>query len=275
VLYDPAEHCSLAMPLGQDLGVANLAYRSLALWLLGYPEAAQADNETSIKDARVIGHAATLILALTYTSIVDVLRCANYATAKPTNDELVALADEKGAVFWKTGGTLLRGHLIALAGEAEEGVQIITSSMAALRATGAKMFVPFMLAHLSTAYIEIGHFDNAWRSISEAMTHIKTTKERWLEAEVNRVAGQVALCSPEHDAAKAQSHFERALAVARQQQAKSWELRAAMSLARLWRDQGKVSEARELLAPVYGWFTEGFDTLDLKEAKKLLEELTA
>ena len=273
VLYDPAEHCSLAMPFGQDLGVANLAYRSLALWLLGYPEAAQADNETSIKDARVIGYAATLILALTYTSIVDVLRCANYATAKPTNDELVALADEKGAVFWKTGGTLLRGHLIALAGEAEEGVQIITSSMAALRATGAKMFVPFMLAHLSRAYIEIGHFDNAWRSISEAMTHIKTTKERWLEAEVNRVAGQVALCSPEHDAANAQSYFERALAVARQQQAKSWELRASMSLARLWRDQGKPQQARELLAPVYGWFTEGFDTRDLKDAKALLEEL--
>jgi predicted ATPase len=105
------------------------------------------------------------------------------------------------------------------------------------------------------------------------MTHIKTTKERWLEAEVNRVAGQVALCSPEHDAAKAQSHFERALAVARQQQAKSWELRAAMSLARLWRDQGKVRQARELLAPVYGWFTEGFDTRDLREAKALLEEL--
>jgi predicted ATPase len=104
---------------------------------------------------------------------------------------------------------------------------------------------------------------------------VETTGERWWEAEVNRLAGEIALKSPSPDAAKAQTYFERALAVARQQQAKSWELRAAMSLARLWRDQGKVREARELLAPVYGWFTEGFDTRDLKEAKALLEELAA
>ena len=105
------------------------------------------------------------------------------------------------------------------------------------------------------------------------MTAMETTKENWCEADVYRVAGEIALMSPEPDAAKAQAYFERALAVARQQQAKSWELRAAMSLARLWRDQGKPQQARELLAPVYGWFTEGFDTRDLKEAKALLEEL--
>ena len=105
------------------------------------------------------------------------------------------------------------------------------------------------------------------------MTAIETTKERWCEAEVNRVAGTIALRSPEPDAAKAEACFERALAVARQQQAKSWELRAAMSMARLWRDQGKRKEARDLLAPVYGWFTEGFDTRDLKEAKALLDAL--
>ena len=106
------------------------------------------------------------------------------------------------------------------------------------------------------------------------MTAMETTKERWWEAEINRIAGEIALESPEQDAAKAQAYFERALAVAREQQAKSWELRAAMSLARLWRDQGKPQQARELLAPVYGWFTEGFDTLDLKEAKALLESCT-
>ena len=105
------------------------------------------------------------------------------------------------------------------------------------------------------------------------MTVVETTKERWCEAEIHRMAGEIALKSPEPDAAKAEAYFERALAVARQQQAKSWELRAAMSMARLWRDQGKRDEARELLAPVYGWFTEGFDTLDLKEAKALLDEL--
>ena len=113
----------------------------------------------------------------------------------------------------------------------------------------------------------------AWSCIGEAMTAVETTKERWHEAEVRRVAGEIALKSPEPDAAKAEAYFERALAVARKQQAKSWELRAAMSMARLWRDQGKPQQARELLGSVYGWFTEGFDTLDLKEAKTLLDEL--
>jgi predicted ATPase len=128
---------------------------------------------------------------------------------------------------------------------------------------------------LAHAYAELGQFDHAWRRHGEAMMVIKTAKERWCEAEVNRIAGEIILLSPEPDATKAEAYFERALDIARHQQAKSWELRAAISLARLWRDQGKVQQARELLAPVYGWFTEGFDTLDLKEAKALLEELAA
>ena len=134
--------------------------------------------------------------------------------------------------------------------------------------------MPWCLSILARAYADLGRFDEAWRCVDEAMTAIETTKERWCEAEIHRIAGEIALnCQP--DAAKAEAYFEHALAVARQQQAKSWELRAAMSLARLWRDQGKVQQARELLAPVYGWFTEGFDTRDLKEAKALLEQLRA
>jgi predicted ATPase len=128
---------------------------------------------------------------------------------------------------------------------------------------------------LTRAYAKLGQFDDAWRSIGEAVTMVETTKERWCEAEINRMAGEIALMSPELDTAKSEAYFERALTVARQQQAKSWELRAAMNMARLWRDQGKREEARELLAPVYGWFTEGFDTLDLKEAKALLDELAS
>jgi predicted ATPase len=128
---------------------------------------------------------------------------------------------------------------------------------------------------LAKAYAELGQFDDALRSIGEGVTAAETTKETWFEAEVRRIAGEISLKSPELDAPKAERHFERALSVARQQQAKSWELRASMSLARLWRDQGKVEQARELLAPVYGWFTEGFDTLDLKEAKALLDALAS
>ena len=136
------------------------------------------------------------------------------------------------------------------------------------------MFVPYYLAYLAIAYADIGQFDEAWRCIDDAVSAVKTTKESWWEAEINRVAGEIALLSPEPNATKAETYFERAVAVARQQQAKSPELRAAMSLARLWHFQGKVQQARELLAPVYGWFTEGFDTRDLKEAKALLDALS-
>ena len=128
-------------------------------------------------------------------------------------------------------------------------------------------------SYLGRAYAELGQFDDALRSIGEAIDTIENTKETWFEAEANRIAGEIALQSPKPDATKAQAYFERALSVARAQQAKSWELRAAMSMARLWRDQGKRQQARELLAPIYGWFSEGFDTLDLKEAKALLDEL--
>ena len=134
--------------------------------------------------------------------------------------------------------------------------------------------LPYLFSFLAKAYVELGQFDKAWGCIDEAISMIETTKETLYDAEINRVAGEIALRSPVPDAVKAEAYFERALTVARVQQAKSWELRAAMNMARLWRDQGKRDEAREILAPVYGWFTEGFDTLDLKRAKALLDELT-
>jgi predicted ATPase len=150
---------------------------------------------------------------------------------------------------------------------------MITSGLAAFRSIRGTQSAPLHVSYLAAAHAELGQFDDARRCMGEAMDILKTAKERWFEAEANRIAGDIALRSPAPDIAKAEAYFERALAVARQQQAKSWELRAAMSMARLWRDQGKPQQARELLAPVYGWFTEGFDTLDLKEAKALLDEL--
>ena len=125
------------------------------------------------------------------------------------------------------------------------------------------------------AYAELGQHEDASRCIHDAIDKVERSKEKWCEAEVHRIAGEIALKSLAPGPEKAEAYFARALAVARQQQAKSWELRAAMSIARLWRDQGNRDEARDLLAPVYGWFTEGFDTLDLKEAKALLDELSA
>jgi predicted ATPase len=135
------------------------------------------------------------------------------------------------------------------------------------------MYEPLYLSHLGSAYAGLGDSDSAWRSVNEAMAAVETTNERWFEAEVHRIAGEIALKSPVPDTAKGQAYFERALVIARQQQAKSWELRAATSMARLWRERDKAQEAHELLAPIYGWFTEGLDTLDLTEAKTLLDEL--
>jgi predicted ATPase len=125
------------------------------------------------------------------------------------------------------------------------------------------------------AYADIGQFDDAWRCIAEATKAVQTTKEKWCEAEVHRTAGEIALKSPTPDLAKAEAYFEHALAVAREQRAKSWELRAARSMAGLWRAQGKRQQARDLLAPIFGWFTEGFDTLDLRESKRLLDDLAS
>jgi predicted ATPase len=152
---------------------------------------------------------------------------------------------------------------------------MITSGLAAYRLAGSTFQIPTFLTYLAGAYAELGQFDDARRSIDEAIAAIETTKETWSAVETHCAAGQIELVLPEPNVAKAEAYFEHALTVARQQQAKSLELRAAMSMARLWRDQGKRDAARDLLAPVYGWFTEGFDTLDLKEAKALLEELAA
>jgi predicted ATPase len=269
-LYDPVEDRPLANRFGTDVRVASLCFRSIAGWLLGYPEAALVDVDHALKHARDIGEAATLMYALTGT-LLTLLHCGNYATATTQFAELVALTDEKGALFWKNLAMGPQGCVLALAGKASDAIHMITAS----RSTGSTLWLPASLSHLAKAYAELGEFDDGRRCIGEAMTAIETTNERMWEADVHRIAGEIALMSPEPDAARAEAYFERALVIARQQHAKSWELRASMSLARLWRDQSKVQQARELLAPVYGWFTEGFDTRDLKEAKALLEELAA
>ncbi len=269
-LYDPTQH----RPVGLDARVASLSRRSWAGWLLGDPDAALADANQALKNAREIGEAATLLFALPHALLVDIL-CGNYAAANAEADELAALADEKGAWFWKPSGTLMRGCLFAMNGKPLDAVHMITSGFEARRSTGSTVWLPVYLSYLTRAYAELGKFDDAWRCIGEAMTAVETNKERWWEAEVNRIAGEVALISGERDSAKAEAYFVRALKSALAQQAKSFELRAAMSMARLWRNQGKRDNARDLLAPVYGRFTEGFGTLDLKQAKTLLESLVS
>jgi predicted ATPase len=244
------------------------------LWLVGYPETARADVDQAFKDARESGHAVSLIWALSHVCFIEIL-CGNYRTANARVDEFITLTDEKDAAWWRTIGMLNRGLLLGLTGLASDAIQMISSGLTARRSMGSIWFDPMWLSALASAQAELGQFDDARRCTGEAMTAIQTTGERWFEAEVNRIAGEIALKSPKPDTAKAEAYFEHALAVSRKQEAKSWELRAAMSMARLWRDQGKRDAARDLLAPVYGWFTEGFDTLDLKEAKALLNELSS
>jgi class 3 adenylate cyclase/predicted ATPase len=269
-IYDPAEHRPLTTRSGRDVGVTLLSFRSGCVWQLGYPTAARNDTDRAVRDARKTGHAATLIYALPRAAEIYSF-CGNYAAAHAQLDELIPLADERG----KALGTAVRGWLFASTGNASDAVRAITSGITSLRSTGATLYEPRHLRYLAMAYAELGQLDDAWRCIHDAIDKIERTMERWCEADVHRIAGEIALKSLAPGPEEAEAYFARALAVARQQQAKSWELRAAMSMARLWRDQGKRTEARDLLAPVYGWFTEGFDTRDLKEAKVLLEQLTS
>jgi predicted ATPase len=271
-LFDPKEHRQLAARFATDVRVMILSWRPLALWALGYPEAARADADAALGDAREIGHAVELMYALNATQPVRIL-LQDYAAVKVQADEGIVLADKKGAFFWKALGTMFQGCVFAGTRQAAKAVSSIVSAITSYRSTGATLFTPFVLSYLAIAHASVGQIDDARRCIGEARSAAETAGERWCEAEIHRMAGEIELLSPERDVAKAQAHFERALEIARAQQARSWELRAATSLARLWRDQGKVQQARELLAPVYEWFTEGFDTRDLKEARALLEEL--
>jgi predicted ATPase len=270
-IYTPGRHRALATRFGADPGVVALLYRSWVLFYLGYPEAALADAERSLSRAREIG-AASVMHALSLVSATYLL-VGDYARACTALNELSPLADEKGAAQWRKYEILMRGSLLAENGESTDAIHKLTLGIAAYRSLGTTVGGPVYLSRLARAHADLGKIDDASRCIRDALAMIDETKENSWEAETNRIAGEIALKPLQRDETKAQAYFERALEVAREQQAKSLELRAAMSMARLWRDQGKRDEARELLAPVYGWFTEGFDTRDLKEAKALLEQL--
>ena len=273
-LYDSAEHRPLATQFGQDVGAASLSWRSIAWWLLGYPDAALADTERALRVAREAQHLATLVYVINF-SIWSYIHCGNYSATKALVDEYAPLEDRLGSSFWKGWGMMQQGCLSALTCHPLEAVRTIKAGVEFLRSTETTMWMPLFLSHLAKANAGIGRFDEASTKIGEATTAVRTTKENWYEAEINRVAGEIALQGMEPDAAKAEACFATALEIARKQKAKSWELRAATSMARLLSAEGRPQAAHEILAPVYGWFTQGLDTSDLKQAKILLEELAA
>jgi predicted ATPase len=186
--------------------------------------------------------------------------------------QLIAMATEQGFPFRRAMGTISRGWVKVKNGDVAEGISLLRSSSVAYRATGAEVWVPYYVALLAWACEMAGQFEGSLALLDEAFQIVERTGERWLDAELHRHKGQLLLQQGHAEAAE--DLYRKARGIAVEQEAKLWELRAAVSLARLWRDQGRRTEARDFLASVYGWFTEGFGTADLKEAKALLDELS-
>jgi predicted ATPase len=256
---------------GADPGVECRSYAAQALWLLGYPDQALQRSRAALTLAQELLHPFSLAYALSQAIVVHQLRREGRA-AQEQVEEVIAFCAEQGFPQLVAMGTILRGWGLAAQGREEEGIAQMRQGLATTpRGTGLGR--PPVLAQLAEAYWQTGQTEEGLLLLAEALTVLDETGERWWEAEVHRLKGELLLIQTIPDQTQAETCFQQALAVARQQQAKSLELRAAMSLARLWQQQGNRAEARELLAPVYGWFTEGFDTADLQEAKTLLETL--
>jgi predicted ATPase len=259
--------------MGQDPGVACRIYAAATLWSLGYPEQALARVHEALTLAHELSHPFSLAFAQCFAAFVSQFRRdvpAVHAHAEAT----VALATEHGFTQWAVQGTTLRRWALAMQGQGEEEIAQVRQGIAAYRATGAAVFVPYFYTWLADVSAYLGRVEDGLQALAEAHTLVEQHEERWWEAEVCRLRGVLLLRQAMTPQEEAETCFQQALAAARHQQAKSLELRAAMSLSQLWQQQGRRAEAWELLAPVYGWFTEGFDTADLQEAKALLETLS-
>jgi predicted ATPase len=272
VIYIPQEHRDLALRYGIDLGVSSGAHLALELWHLGYPDQALHHSQKALALAQEVSHPFSMGLALLWSAILHQWRREALATreqaAAATN-----LATEQGFALWLAWGTVLHGWTLAMQGQGEEGRAEMRQGLAADLATGDKLLQPYFLGLLAEAYGESGRPEAGLPLLAESLAVMDTTEARFWEAELYRLKGALLLQQAFPDEAQAEACFYQAIDIARNQQAKSWELRAATSLARLSQQQGKRQDAYDLLAPVYGWFTEGLDTVDLQEARALLEEL--
>jgi predicted ATPase len=272
-LYDMQAHRALAFRTGVDLGVWCLSYdAAFVLWAQGYPDQGLRRAYEALTLARALSHSHSLAAALFYVAMIHCFRWEEHALREQA-DTAIALASEQGFPHWLALGSLLRGWALAIQGQREEGIAQLQQGLAAYRAVGAKLGLSAMLSLLAEAYGKAGQVEAGLQTLAEALALVDQTQERYYEAELHRLQGELLLARSAEHHAEAETCFRHALDVARRQQSKSWELRAATSLSRLWQRQGKRAAAYELLAPIYGWFTEGFDTKDLQEAKALLEAL--
>jgi predicted ATPase len=270
-LYDPIAHRPLVQQIGIYPHVLSHVFLAIALFCLGYPDQASAQSEAATGEARRLAHPQALAVSLT-TGNWLLLLAGDDAALNKRADQLVAVATEQGYPFYGAQGTIGLGWVQVNNGNVAEGISLLRSGSAAYRATGAELWLPNYIALLARACEIAGQVEEALILLDEALQIAERTGERWFAAELNRHKGQLLLRQGHSEAAE--ELYRKALSIAEEQEAKLWELRAAASLARLRRDQGRRAEACDLLAPVYGWFTEGFDTADLKEAKALLDELT-
>ena len=269
-LYDPISHRSLLHQAGIDPQVGSQVCLGIDLFCLGYPDQALARTNEAIAEARRLAHPPSLALSLDHGARLLTL-VGEEAPLGEQADQLVALATEQGFPQWQALGTIYRGWVKIRNGEVAEGTSLLCNGSTASRAAGMELWVPSHLALLARAYEIAGQIAQSVTQLDDALQIVGRTGGRWFAAELNRLKGQLLLRKGHTEAAE--ELYRKALSIAREQEAKLWELRAAVSLARLRRDQARLAEARDLLAPVYGWFTEGFDTPDLKEAKALLDEL--
>jgi predicted ATPase len=269
-LYDPISHHALVNHVGFHAHINSKGYLGNALFCLGFPDQAFAHVSTAITEARRLAHPPSLAGSLTLGA-VRLSFDGDDALLGEWADQLVAVASEQGFPHLAAQGTTYRGEALVRNGNLAEGLSLLRDGSAAFSATGAKVFVPYHTALLARACEIAGQIDEAVGQLNDALQMVERTGERWLLAELYRHNGQLLLRQGQSE--MAEELYRKALSIAEEQGAKLWELRAATSLARLHRDQDRRTEARDRLAPVYGWFTEGFETANLKEAKALLDEL--
>jgi predicted ATPase len=271
-LYDPQQHRASALLYGEDAGVVCHSFAAWTLWCLGYPTQGLTRSHEVVTLAQQMAYPFSLAFALGLSAVFYAFR-REVCAAQERAESAITLATEHGFPYWRAYSSILRGWTLAHQGQVKEGIEQKHQGLRAYRATGAEALRPYFLALLAEAHGIQGEPEAGLTALTEALTLADTTGERWYESECYRLKGELLLQLSADNQAEAESCFHHALDVARNQQAKSWELRAAISLARLWQQQGKRPAAHDLLAPIYGWFTEGFDTADLQEAKALLDQL--
>ena len=269
-IYVPGAHHPLTSIAAFDMRAAALTYLSLSLLILGYPEQARQWNEQSLIWSRSLRHPHTLAFSLNYAAFFHLLGRVGPA-ADHVLDELRSLAAEQRFPVWLAGADIMRGYVLAERGEAAEGLRLARNGLAERKATGSSWHQTYFLGLLARIAQEAGESAEALRLLETALGMVDSAGERWFEAELHRLRGQCLIM--QGAGAAAEASFQQAMEAAQEQQARLWELRAATCLARLWAEQGERVKAHDLLAPVYGWFTEGFETADLKDATALLDEL--